>query len=240
MRILLIEDERELAAALAVALSKYGIVIDHTTHLADTAELAPQNDYGAILLDRRLPDGERLSFIPQLRRIGQDAPIIVLTARNEPMERVEGLDTGADDYLGKPFLVEELMARLRAVLRRPAALAELQIKVGRMALDPLNLKQRTTWKGKLQGLVAGLSGARATYKYAPWGAYVAGAFALSLFGSGPDGQFGTCRVEAHAGGKGSRPWPWAHVANRPRMMARHESRCCTGRDRKGIRTVCMP
>jgi len=123
MRILLIEDERELAAALAVALSKYGIVIDHTTHLADAAELARQNDYGAILLDRRLPDGEGLSFIPELRRIGQDAPIIVLTARNEPMERVEGLDTGADDYLGKPFLVEELMARLRAVLRRPAALA---------------------------------------------------------------------------------------------------------------------
>ncbi|WP_117189971.1 response regulator transcription factor [Rhizobium terrae] len=139
MRILLIEDEKELAAALAVALSKHGIVIDHTTHLADAAELVRQSDYDAILLDRRLPDGEGLSFIPLLRRVGRDAPIIVLTARNEPMERVEGLDIGADDYLGKPFLVQELMARLRAVLRRPAALAELQINVGRMVVDPLHL-----------------------------------------------------------------------------------------------------
>lgn len=139
MRILLIEDERELADALSVALSKHGIVTDHTMHLADAVELTRQNAYDAILLDRRLPDGEGLAFIPQLRRTGTDTPIIVLTARNEPMERVEGLDRGADDYLGKPFLVEELMARLRAVLRRPPSLAELQIKVGRMVIDPLHL-----------------------------------------------------------------------------------------------------
>ncbi|MBD9641606.1 hypothetical protein IB277_35520 [Ensifer sp. ENS07] len=88
-----------------------------------------------------------------------------------------------------------------------------------IAFIDIFLKQRTTWKGKLQGLAAGLSGAEATYKYAPWGAYVAGAFALSLFGSGRDGQFGTCRVEALAGDKGSRPWPWAHVANRPEQAA---------------------
>lgn len=139
MRILLIEDEKELADALSVALSKHGIVTDHTMHLADAIELTRQNVYDAILLDRRLPDGEGLTFIPQLRRTGTDTPIIVLTARNEPMERVEGLDVGADDYLGKPFLVEELMARLRAVLRRPASLAELQITVGRMMIDPLHL-----------------------------------------------------------------------------------------------------
>jgi len=139
MRFLLIEDERELADALAVALSKHGIVTDHTMHLADAVELTRQNVYDAILLDRRLPDGEGLTFIPQLRRTGTDTPIIVLTARNEPMERVEGLDVGADDYLGKPFLVEELMARVRAVLRRPASLVELQVTAGRMVIDPLHL-----------------------------------------------------------------------------------------------------
>lgn len=139
MRLLLIEDERELAAALSAALSKHGIVTDHTMHLADAHELVLQNDYDAILLDRRLPDGEGLTFIPVLRRAGNDTPIIVLTARNEPMERVAGLDFGADDYLGKPFLVEELMARVRALLRRPSGVVDQDIKVGRLLIDPLNL-----------------------------------------------------------------------------------------------------
>ncbi|MGO7741243.1 response regulator transcription factor, partial [Rhizobium johnstonii] len=78
---------------------------------------------------------EGLSFIPELRRTGKDTPIIVLTALNEPRQRVEGLDLGADDYLGKPFLVEELMARLRAVLRRSPEVAELKITAGRMVID---------------------------------------------------------------------------------------------------------
>lgn len=139
MRLLLIEDEPELANALSAALKKHGIVTDHTMHLDDAFELTRQNDYDAILLDRRLPDGEGLTFIPKVRRAGTETPIIVLTARNEPLERVEGLDVGADDYLGKPFLVEELMARVRAVLRRPSSLAEPSIAVGRMVIDPLHL-----------------------------------------------------------------------------------------------------
>ncbi|OHV82919.1 response regulator transcription factor [Rhizobium sp. LCM 4573] len=139
MRLLLIEDEPELANALSAALSKHGIVTDHTMHLDDAFELTRQNDYDAILLDRRLPDGEGLTFIPKVRRAGTETPIIVLTARNEPLERVEGLDIGADDYLGKPFLVEELMARVRAVLRRPSSLAEPSIAVGQMVIDPLHL-----------------------------------------------------------------------------------------------------
>ena len=139
MRLLLIEDERELANALAAALGRHGIVIDHAVYLADAFELTLQNTYDAILLDRRLPDGEGLTFIPKLRRAGVDTPVIVLTARNEPMERVEGLDLGADDYLGKPFLIEELMARVRALLRRPPALEEQTIRVGRLHIDPLHL-----------------------------------------------------------------------------------------------------
>jgi two-component system response regulator QseB len=139
MRILLIEDEKEMAEALSVALTRYGIVIDHTMRLADAFELVLQNAYDAILLDRRLPDGEGLTFIPKLRKAEKDTPVIVLTARNEPLERVEGLDVGADDYLGKPFLVEELLARLRAVLRRPSILVEPFIEIGRLTIDPLQL-----------------------------------------------------------------------------------------------------
>ncbi|MBB2973323.1 response regulator transcription factor [Mesorhizobium sp. RMAD-H1] len=142
MRLLLIEDERELAAALSVALGKHGVVVDHTMHLADAFELTRQNEYDAIILDRRLPDGDGLTFIPELRQSGTDTPVIVLTARNEPLERVRGLDIGADDYLGKPFLVEELMARVRAVLRRPSNLAEPHIIAGRMVIDPLHLNVR--------------------------------------------------------------------------------------------------
>lgn len=139
MRLLLIEDERDLAVALAAGLAKHGIVTDHTMNLADAHELTLQNEYDAILLDRRLPDGEGLTLIPKLRRAGNDTPIIVLTARNEPMERVEGLDFGADDYLGKPFLIEELMARVRALMRRHPGLAEQEVRVGRLLIDPLHL-----------------------------------------------------------------------------------------------------
>ncbi|NDW07928.1 response regulator transcription factor [Jiella pacifica] len=139
MRLLLVEDEKELAAALSAALEKHGIVTDHTMRLDEAVELTRQSSYDAILLDRRLPDGDGLTFTPQLRRSGLDTPIIVLTARNEPSERIKGLDLGADDYLGKPFLVEELMARVRAVLRRPANLAQPTITAGRLTVDPLHL-----------------------------------------------------------------------------------------------------
>jgi DNA-binding response OmpR family regulator len=139
MRFLLIEDEKEFAVALTVALSKRGVVVDHTMRLDDALELILQNAYDVILLDRRLPDGEGLTFIPKLRRAGVETPVVVLTARNEPMERIEGLDGGADDYLSKPFLVEELMARLRAVLRRPGTVIEPKITAGRLVIDPLNL-----------------------------------------------------------------------------------------------------
>ncbi|SOC92122.1 DNA-binding response regulator, OmpR family, contains REC and winged-helix (wHTH) domain [Rhizobium sp. AN5] len=139
MRLLLIEDEKEMADALSTTLGKQGIVIDHTMRLGDAMELARQHVYDAILLDRRLPDGEGLTFIPKLRRAGIDTPIILLTAMNEPEERIEGLNGGADDYLGKPFLVGELLARLRAVLRRPASIAPSQISAGRIVIDPLHL-----------------------------------------------------------------------------------------------------
>ncbi|MGP4724304.1 response regulator transcription factor [Agrobacterium deltaense] len=139
MRLLLIEDEKGMADALTATLGRQGIVIDHTMWLGDAMELTRQHVYDAILLDRRLPDGEGLAFIPQLRHAGIDTPIILLTALNEPEDRIAGLDGGADDYLGKPFLVGELLARVRAVLRRPANLAPAEITAGRIVIDPLHL-----------------------------------------------------------------------------------------------------
>jgi DNA-binding response OmpR family regulator len=135
LRVLLVEDEPEMAAALAAALKNYDLVVDHFSTLADAEEAVALNTYRAIVLDRQLPDGDGLTLIPKLRAKGLGVPVIVLTARGDLVDRVAGLDAGADDYLGKPFAVEELLARLRAVLRRPADMASETITLGRICFD---------------------------------------------------------------------------------------------------------
>jgi DNA-binding response OmpR family regulator len=135
LRVLLLEDEPEMAAALRAALRTYDTVIDHVSTLADAEEAAELVVYDAILLDRRVPDGDGLSLIPKLRAKGVGTPVIVLTAEGDLDERIAGLDAGADDYVTKPFHVSELLARLRAVLRRPAGMASDLITVGRLTLD---------------------------------------------------------------------------------------------------------
>jgi DNA-binding response OmpR family regulator len=135
LRILLVEDEPEMAAALGAALKNYDMVVDHFSTLADAEEAVSVNAYGAVLLDRQLPDGDGLTLIPKLRAKGLSMPIIVLTARGDLVDRVAGLNGGADDYLGKPFAVEELIARLRAVLRRPADMSAETVTLGRLSFD---------------------------------------------------------------------------------------------------------
>ena len=138
MRVLLVEDEPEMAAALAAALKHYDMVVDHIATLGDAEEAVSTNAYGAILLDRQLPDGDGLTLVSKLRASGVSVPVIVLTARGELVDRVAGLDIGADDYLGKPFAVDELLARLRAVLRRRADLPSETIRLGRLSFDVSN------------------------------------------------------------------------------------------------------
>ncbi|RZN10555.1 DNA-binding response regulator [Bradyrhizobium genosp. SA-3] len=135
MRILLVEDEAEMADALASALKRYDMVVDHAPSLAEAEEAISADVHAAVLLDRQLPDGDGLALIPKLRARADGVPIIVLTARGELADRVAGLDRGADDYLAKPFAVEELLARLRAVLRRPGRLQPDIMRAGRLAFD---------------------------------------------------------------------------------------------------------
>lgn len=135
MRILLVEDETAMATALSAALKSYDMVVDHVLTLADAEEAISADVHGAVLLDRRLPDGDGLLLIPKLRARAGGIPIIVLTARSDVSDRIAGLDSGADDYLAKPFAVEELLARLRAVLRRPAGLQSDHVRVSRLAFD---------------------------------------------------------------------------------------------------------
>jgi DNA-binding response OmpR family regulator len=138
LRVLLVEDEPEMASALTVALKKYDMVVDHVATLADAEEAVRANTHDAILLDRQLPDGDGLALIPKLRAKGAAVPVIVLTARGDLADRVAGLDVGADDYLAKPFAVEELLARLRAVLRRSPDLPPEALKLGRLSFDVTN------------------------------------------------------------------------------------------------------
>lgn len=135
MRILLLEDEPEMASALKAALERRQVIVDHVSTMADAEAVAELWAYDVIVLDRRLPDGEGLNLIPKLRNLGVAAPILMLTALGSINDRVAGLDAGADDYLSKPFAVEELMARLRALARRPVSLKAEQTKVGRLIYD---------------------------------------------------------------------------------------------------------
>ncbi|RKD50813.1 DNA-binding response OmpR family regulator [Rhizobium sp. WW_1] len=135
MRLLVIEDEPEMALALQSALRRHDMIADHADGMAAAMEMIVAGTYDAIILDRGLPEGDGLTLIPQIRRHKSSIPVIVLTARGRLAERVAGLDGGADDYLAKPFAFEELLARLRAVMRRPDHLSPLTVRLGRMTLD---------------------------------------------------------------------------------------------------------
>jgi DNA-binding response OmpR family regulator len=135
MRVLLVEDQPEMVTALRAALARHDMLVDHAPDLSEAEAIAADGNYDAIVLDRRLPDGDGLSLIPKLRERGNAVPVLVLTARGELADRVSGLDSGADDYLGKPFALEELLARLRALFRRPANVQNDIGRIGRMSFD---------------------------------------------------------------------------------------------------------
>lgn len=137
MRILLIKDEPQLAESLRSVLEKERFVVDHVDRLEaarEAAALAPD----LALLDRTLPDGEGLSLVPALRATNPGIHVIVLSARDGIADRVAGLDLGADDYLTKPFATDEMLARIRAVRRRPMELAGQEIRAGSLIFDPAN------------------------------------------------------------------------------------------------------
>ena len=138
MRILLVEDEDEMATAMRAALEREGYVVDHVATLDDLGEAARLASGDVVLLDRTLPDGDGLTMIAELRRFNPGVPVIVITARGDVDDRVVGLDTGADDYLAKPFAMEEMLARLRAVRRRPSAVPLQKVQLGELIYDMSN------------------------------------------------------------------------------------------------------
>ncbi|HZF42320.1 MAG TPA: response regulator transcription factor [Sphingomonadaceae bacterium] len=130
------EDEPELAAATAARLGAEGFVVDRVGSLGDAFEAVLGVSYLAVLLDRRLPDGDGLSLLPVLATRRPVAPVIVLTALDDIPDRVAGLDAGAQDYLIKPYAFEELLARMRVLLRPTASDHPLPaVEVGRLRYD---------------------------------------------------------------------------------------------------------
>ncbi len=134
MRLLLVEDEEDLAAALTTALSESGFVVDHSADGDEGLDRALAEDYDLVVLDLMLPGLDGRSFLRHFRR-QSDTPVLILTARDALDDRVGGLEDGADDYLTKPFELRELIARLRALVRRTARSATDEIVLGDLVVD---------------------------------------------------------------------------------------------------------
>ncbi|MEH2241200.1 response regulator transcription factor [Nostoc sp.] len=135
MNILFVEDEAKIANFVRAGLKEQGFVVDYCDNGDQGYLRALDNEYDVIVLDIMVPGKDGLSILKLLRRQGRNAPVILLTARNELDDRLEGLNLGADDYIAKPFFVEELAARIHAVVRRSVSERQNLLCVGPLKLD---------------------------------------------------------------------------------------------------------
>lgn len=135
MRLLLVEDDLQLVERLHDDLSQQGFVVDKTDNGVDAEHLGDEEAYDLVILDLGLPQRSGLEVLANWRNKGNTVPVIVLTARDSWQERVDGLKAGADDYMGKPFHTEELIARIHNLIRRAAGQAGNHIESGGIRLD---------------------------------------------------------------------------------------------------------
>ena len=138
MRVLLIEDDKSLGRAVRDHLVNQNNAVDWAENLEDAYAAVSTTRYDFILLDLRLPDGSGLDFLKNIRTKNLTSPVVILTAHDQISERIEGLNSGADDYIVKPFDLYELTARIGAVARRTNGLSKSEIKIGSMTLDMEN------------------------------------------------------------------------------------------------------
>lgn len=136
MRLLLVEDDPLLGDGIRAGLSQQDYTVDWFKHGRDAEAALMSEHYDLMVLDLGLPDKPGLTLLKQLRSRGDDLPVLILTARDAVSDRVDGLDSGADDYMIKPFDLDELLARLRALLRRHSGRASSAIIHGNLVLDP--------------------------------------------------------------------------------------------------------
>lgn len=152
MKTLLVEDEKKIADFVCAGFREQGFAVDHCNNGNDGFDRASSGVYDVIVLDIMLPGRDGLSILKGLRKAGNATPVILLTARNELDDRIEGLNLGADDYLAKPFFVEELIARIHAMLRRISGERQNVLAVGDLRLD--RITREVTW----QSLTVDLTG----------------------------------------------------------------------------------
>ena len=125
-----------MAALVRGVLEKHDFILDCVPSIEIAIEAIETIAHDLVLLDRQLGDGDGATLIAFLRKRRPNVPVVILSARGRADDRVEGLNLGADDYIAKPFVIDELIARLRAVLRRPAVMAPMRMEIGRLAFDP--------------------------------------------------------------------------------------------------------
>src|SRR4051812_49179092 len=135
MRVLLVEDDARIARFVSQALREQSYAVDVTADGEDALYKAAINDYDAVILDVMIPGRDGFEVCRELRAAGSNVPVIMLTARDTLQDRITGLDTGADDYLTKPFEVSELLARLRALLRRGHTVRPAAILIADLVID---------------------------------------------------------------------------------------------------------
>ncbi|MCB1427233.1 MAG: response regulator transcription factor, partial [Notoacmeibacter sp.] len=140
MRILVVEDDKDLNRQLCEALAEAGYVTDCAFDGEEGHFLGDNEPYDAVVLDLGLPQMDGLSVLERWRREGRTMPVLILTARDRWSDKVAGIDAGADDYVAKPFHIEEVLARLRALIRRAAGHASSEITCGPLRLDTRNSK----------------------------------------------------------------------------------------------------
>lgn len=140
MRVLLIEDDERIRSDVTAALEAAGYVVDSESSGEEGWFLGDTETYGAVILDLGLPQMDGLTILKRWRKNGRTMPVLILTARGTWSERVEGIDAGADDYLPKPFHIEELLARLRAIVRRSSGQAGSVVTVGETELDERQMR----------------------------------------------------------------------------------------------------